>query len=366
MFRLKVPQPMDPNPAKVASSFQVVESAQSIAPRIAVVVNGNARSVNEEVISTLDRILAGGDLFVSRRLSDTSEIARTIVSRGYSTVLTGGGDGTFTVIVTEVVHEARRQGAPLPRFGMLKLGTGNALAWVVGATGRSDLSADIERLQSDAGSRPIRLVEVEGQIAPFCGFGIDAAMLEDYAKTKAMLSKTPLRTVAPGMMSYIVAGATRTLPTSLFKAMPHVRVINAGGEAYRIGARGARVGSPYREGDTIYEGPARIVALSTIPYYGFGFRVFPYANEREDRMHLRMSTISALPFFANFKAIWKGEYESSEYLFDYLVEAVEIEVDPASPFQIGGDFLGERSRVRAALTAEQIRLVDFYSPPSAA
>jgi hypothetical protein len=35
--------------------------------RIAVVVNGNARGVNQELISSLDQILHGGDLFVSRR-----------------------------------------------------------------------------------------------------------------------------------------------------------------------------------------------------------------------------------------------------------------------------------------------------------
>src|SRR6187551_1716426 len=117
-------------------------------PRIAVVVNGNAKSVTEEVISTLHQILLGGDLFVSRSLDDARHIAHTIVSRGYGTVLTGGGDGTFTVMVTEVVRAARARGAPTPRFGLLKLGTGNALAWVVGAreVKGGEVDADIRRL----------------------------------------------------------------------------------------------------------------------------------------------------------------------------------------------------------------------------
>src|SRR5512142_976993 len=210
------------------------ESSTPAAPRIAVVVNGNARSVNDEVISTLDRILAGGDLFVSRRLSDVREIAKTIVSRGYSTVLTGGGDGTFTVVVTAVVKEARRHGAPVPRFGLLKLGTGNALAWVVGATssGVRGLSADIERLQADAGSRALHLVEVEGKIAPFCGFGADAQLLADYDKTKSFLQRTPARRVATGPVSYGLAAVTRTIPSSIFLPMPHVHVTNIGDEAY--------------------------------------------------------------------------------------------------------------------------------------
>ena len=87
--------------------------------RIAVVVNGKAKNVTAEVISTLDQILLGGDLFVSRSLREADEIAQVLVSRGYGTVLTGGGDGTFSVMVTKVYAEAERQGAPLPRFGFL-------------------------------------------------------------------------------------------------------------------------------------------------------------------------------------------------------------------------------------------------------
>src|ERR1700742_2773012 len=183
--------------------------------RIAVVVNGNARSVTSEVISTLDQILQGGDLFVSRRLEEGPELARTIINRGYGTVLTGGGDGTFTAVLTDVVREARKQGKPLPRFGFLKLGTGNALAWVVGASGakRRGLAADIQRLREDAGSRPVRFIEVEDIMAPFAGFGVDAVVLQDYDIVKTKLMKTALRRVAPGPLSYAISSVTRSIPS---------------------------------------------------------------------------------------------------------------------------------------------------------
>src|SRR5690349_13672407 len=95
--------------------------ARGVAGRIAVVVNGNAKNVTAEVISTLDQILLGGDLFVSRSLDEADEIAKVLVARAYGTVLTGGGDGTFSVMVTKVFAEAMRQGVELPRFGFLKL-----------------------------------------------------------------------------------------------------------------------------------------------------------------------------------------------------------------------------------------------------
>jgi diacylglycerol kinase family enzyme len=334
--------------------------------RIAVVVNGRAKNVTSEVISTLDQILQGGDLFVSRSLDDAHEIAKTLVARGYGTVLTGGGDGTFTVMVTEVVREARRASRPLPRFGLLKLGTGNSLAWVVGAgevRGR-EVGADIERLSQHAGSRSMRLVEVEGIISPFCGVGADAMVLSDYMWVKERLGRGPLKRVAPGPLSYGLAAVTRSLPQQVFGALPHCRIVNQGGEVVRLGAKGSVLGRPIQRGEVVYEGPVRFAGLSTIPYYGYGFRIFPYAEERPDRMHLRVTTISPLKFVTHFGEIWRGGYEDPASIFDYLVEAVTIDIDPPTPFQVGGDLRGKRSHVRVVLSPTPIELVDLYAPPS--
>jgi diacylglycerol kinase family enzyme len=335
--------------------------------RIAVVVNGNAKSVTSDVIATLDQILAGGDLFVSRHLSEVDDIARTLVDRGYGTVLTGGGDGTFTVVVSAVVREADQRKAARPRFGLLRLGTGNSLAWVVGASpakrGGRGLAADIQRLRDDAGSRPMRFIEVEGYVAPFCGFGVDAVVLRDYGRTKDFLSRGPLRRFAPGALSYAISSITQSIPSYVLRPVPHCRVINLGADAYRIGERGAKLGAPVRAGEVIYEGRARLVAAGSIPYYGFGLRMFPYADDRPDRMHLRIAVVTSLEFVANFPAIWRGEYENLETVFDYLVEGVRIEMDPETPFHIGGDALGARREVTLRLQNEPLELVDFYAPP---
>jgi diacylglycerol kinase family enzyme len=335
--------------------------------RVAVVVNGNAKNVTEEVISTLDQILMGGDLFVSRRLEDCREIAHTLVARGYGTVLTGGGDGTFMVMVTEVVRAARRQHRPLPRLGLLRLGTGNALAWVAGASqakGRG-LAADIQRLHQDAGSRPLRLIEVDGVIAPFCGLGADAVVLSDYQAFKRTVQDTPLRGLLASPVGFIAAAATRSVARFVLRPRHHCRVVNEGSEAFRVGPRGSILGPPIARGEVIYEGATRVAAMSTIPYYGFGFRFFPYAEEREDRMHLRLASIGVVPFVRGFHAIWRGEFEDQQSMMDYLVDAVSIEMDPPAAFHIGGDEHGQRERVEARLFPEVIRLVDFYAPPSA-
>jgi diacylglycerol kinase family enzyme len=352
----------DPNHAPPSRSDG---DAASTRRRVAVVVNGRAKNVTADVISTLDRILEGSDLFVSRNLDDAREIAKTLVVRGYDTVLTGGGDGTFTVMVTEVVREVRKRGGAVPRFGLLKLGTGNALAWVVGARdleGR-ELGADIRRLCEEAGSRSVRFVEAEGIISPFCGLGADALVLNDYSSVKARLGRTALKGVSGGIPGYAIAAMTRTLPSLLLSKMTHCRVINLGDEAMRMGARGSPAGRPYATGDVLYDGPMRLCALSAIPYYGYGFRMFPYAEERPDRMQLRISTIAPPEFIRHLREIWRGEYDNPKVLFDYLVDKVQIELDPPAPFQIGGDPRGERAKVVVELSPTQIDLVDFYAPP---
>lgn len=337
--------------------------------RIAVVVNGNAKSVTGEVIARLDQILDSGDLFVSRKVEDSESIARTLVDRGYGTILTGGGDGTFTVVVTAVVGECKRRGCPVPRFGLLRLGTGNSIAWVVGASklrgehGAKALEADLSKLRADAGSRDLRLVSAEGMLSPFAGFGVDAIMLRDYNAVKHTLARGPLRSLAPGPVAYAIAATTKTIPSYVFRKTPHCRVVNRGGPAYRVGEKGSILGAPILKGDVIYEGPAKIVAASTIPYYGFGFRMFPYAEDRKESMNLRISNVSPVAFVANFPAIFRGEYEDLTTTLDYFVDDVDVELDPPTSFQIGGDVRGERSKVRLSL-AEPIRIVDYYAPPT--
>ena len=134
----------------------------------------------------------------------------------------------------------------------------------------------------------------------------------------------PLR-FAPGPLAYALAATTSTIPGYLVRKTPHCRIVNRGGDA----TRGRRRDTPSarRSGAVVFEGPAKLAAVSTIPYYGFGFRVFPYADERKDKLHLRVSNIHPIEFMKNFRSVWRGEYENLATIFDYFVDDVEIEMD---------------------------------------
>lgn len=329
--------------------------------RVALVLNGNAKSVIPELIARLERGLERGDVFVSHSLSEASEIANAIVDKGYDTVLSGGGDGTFTITLTEVRRAAREKGALLPRFGVLKLGTGNAMAQVVGAAPVGPDAGDealrwLWRVQS---SRELAMVETEGYITPFAGIGADAEVLADYHRTRTLFKNTPLEPVAVGLPGYSLAALTQSLPKYFMRGMPQVRVINLGAPAIRLDQRGQSLGPEISRGSVIYEGPARIAGVATIPYFGFNFRMFPFADLRIDRMHLRISTVSPFQFAKNLAAIWKGTYFDDEAIFDYHVEGIRVEVDPGTDFQIGGDIHGKRTQFEAWRCKDPIRMVSY-------
>lgn len=334
------------------------------ADRVAVVVNGNAKQVTDDLVDILDQIVQSGDLFVSRSLAEANEIARTIVRRGYPTVLTGGGDGTFVQMVTRISEEARRTGSRRPRFGLLRLGTGNALAWVLGAQSprHRGVIADLGRLRREGGSRALKLLEVEGTLTPFAGLGIDAIALRDYNATKAALARSPFtRPLSAGAVAYLVAVVGRTMPTYLLRPHPRVRIVNEGETVFRLGPEGRPV-AEIEPGQVIYDGPSRMVAMSTIPYWGFGARIFPYADDRPDRFSLRVVDITSVDVAVHIRKIWKGTYRS-DTVHDFLCERVSIHYDEPMPMQIGGDSVGSRATVHARLAPDPIEVVDYYAPP---
>lgn len=335
--------------------------------RVAVVVNGNARAVTDSLVIVLEQIIRSGDLFVSRTLEEGEEIANIVAERGYGTVLTGGGDGTFTHVVTAVMNRCKATNRPPPRFGFLKLGTGNALAWAVGA-GRirsGDLFADIARLTRDAGSRPLRMLEVEGKLCPFAGIGIDANTLHDYEETKKLLSRFALtRRLASGGAAYLLTVLGRSMPAYLVRPRDKVRVVNQGEDAVRLGIDGQPIGAPIKKGEVIIEGLFRMVAMSTIPYWGFGARIFPFAEERPDRFSLRVVDMTSLDVAINIRKIWDGTYRAPR-LHDFLAQEISIEYERPMALQIAGDAAGKHQVIHARLYPDPVHVVDHYAPPRA-
>src|SRR5437773_5000041 len=90
------------------------------ADRVAVLLNANARSVSEDLKRELENFVPPEDLYYSRSFEDARSISRQVLERGYRTVLTGGGDGTFVGFVNCFFNQAQEPASGALR-GALKL-----------------------------------------------------------------------------------------------------------------------------------------------------------------------------------------------------------------------------------------------------
>ena len=327
---------------------------------VAVLLNANARQVTARVRNTLSGLVPEEHLFLSRDPGEASAIADTVVRRRYGTVFTGGGDGTFVSWVNHILDHAERREAPAPRFGLLALGTGNAVAEMVGARPDAHME-DLQRfLRGEVPYfRRVDLVMCEGRRTPFAGVGIDAAVLNDYNWLRRRLQGSALGRVTAGVSGYGVAVAIRSAPRQFLTRPAYCEIVNSGRPAWRLDSRGRRVGRPIETGELLHAGPCMMAAGSTVPYYGFGLRAFPFALSRPGMMHLRVaSRIGVGTLLANVRRIWSGEFEHPG-LLDFQVERVSIQCERPMPIQVGGDAEGYRQTLDLSMAPRSVELVDF-------
>jgi diacylglycerol kinase family enzyme len=346
----------------------MVSTEQPGADGIAVLLNANAKQVTARVRRALSDVVDAEHLFLSRCPEEAGRIADTVVRRGYGTVFTGGGDGTFVSWVNHILDRTEPNGAPTPRFGVLPLGTGNAVAEMVGAKSRG-LVEDLERyLRGDVPfCRRLDLVRIEGRRTPFAGVGIDAAVLNDYNWLRQRLGTSSLAGLLSGIRGYGLAIALRSAPRQLLERRPaYCEIANAGKPAWRLDAEGRRVGRPVETGELIYAGPCMLAAVGTVPYYGYGLKAFPFALSRPGMMQLRLVTrIPVSSLLWNASRLWAGQF-SHPGLLDFQVERVSMRFERPMPLQVGGDAEGYREELAIGMAPRAVEVVDFGTAAAAA
>jgi diacylglycerol kinase family enzyme len=357
-------------PARTYPAANALSARRAVSPaRVAVLLNAHARKVTPGVLRALSHVVSRGDLYVSRSPLDARRIAHAVVDGGYHTVFFGGGDGTFMGFADEVLNlAARRRVSHLPHFGVLKLGTGNGLANWVNASGvrSGGIVEDVLRARSGEvpGYRALELLSVEGRRAPFASLGIDAQLLNDYVWLKDRVSGSWLARLFTGSRGYAAAVLLRTLPQAMVRPLTtHCEIRNTGTTpAYRMGRDGQPV-ETIQPGELLYRGPAMLAAASTIPYYGYGVRMFPFAGVQPGTMHLRVGVVQPLAVVANLGKMWRGEWFPQD-VQDFLASGVEVHFERPVPFQLGGDAAGRRTDLKLAVAPERMSLVDFSARPA--
>ncbi|MCC7380537.1 MAG: hypothetical protein IT384_01805 [Deltaproteobacteria bacterium] len=330
-------------------------------PRVAVLLNANAKRVTREVKKDLAKVVPGDDLFFSRSLEEAEDFAHRIIDRRYDVLLAGGGDGTINHTMNTLIRAADRASfgmyrPRLPDLGVLRLGTGNALASACGAGRPVD---DVLRVLNGKApfARPLRLMEERdsGTVFAFGSLGYDAQLLNDFVDLNQSVKSKAGRAVSKTLAGYFYALFTRTLPHDLSAKHARVRIVSNGRCSMLDPETDEEV--PVELGATLFEGVARSVLLGTTPFYGYKMQIFPFAERRSDRFHLRISTAGIPTLLWNLPALWKGTLRCPE-IIDFLVEDIHLETTEPMPYQLSGDARGTRTSLDVRLSERSFRLLD--------
>ena len=122
--------------------------------------------------------------------------------------------------------------------------------------------------------------------------------------------------------------AGRSLPEFLLRSHPRVRIVNEGAPCVRMGPDDQPISEHPERRRSCTTARRGWWRMSTIPYWGFGARIFPFADERDDRFSLRVCDVGlARGGDATSRSIWRGSYRNDRTVHDFLCERIAIHYD---------------------------------------
>lgn len=328
--------------------------------RVAVLLNRNAQGVRPSVLRRAAALIEARDLFVTGSREQAREAARAMIGRGAEVVCVGGGDGTFIQAAGDLLAEAAIAGCDPPMLLPLRLGSGNAIADVAGASANSarGLREDLARASRGGAGRVLRLLRVDEQPAHFAGAGMDAKLNEDFRDLiKQGIGRGRFGRVFHGLPGIVLSLVARTIPRLILDPPLRARVVNTGSHASRLGPDGLPSGAPFPEGAVLHEGPITIVAASTVTQYARGLTFFPFADRVGEAFQLRVSSAGAREVLPNLRSIFAGTYRNAEKVHDFSATSVRIELSESGPVHVGGDLWGHRRALSLTLDPRTVTLL---------
>lgn len=323
---------------------------------VAVLLNANAGRAKRSLIRTIRRSCPEALVFWTHTLEEAQDAIEAALESEVTTIFGGGGDGTIIDLANRLLQYENS-----PRLGILRLGTGNALASWVGARGiAEDLSA---WHRGDAFCElTLRFCHAENELFPFAGLGWDAAVLNDYRWVKDKLRGTPLESKSQHLAVYFASAFGRTVPRmATARDAPLATIEILDGEAWRVDRFGTCTGNKLHAGDVLYRGPAHMTAFGTTPFYGYNLRMLPHATSLPSHFQLRVSAMDVATTVNELPRIWTGTFEHDR-LFDFLAQSVKITYDRPVPYQVGGEARGLRTELTVTMDADQLPALSFSSP----
>jgi diacylglycerol kinase family enzyme len=323
--------------------------------RYAVMLNANAKRWTGELHQSVLRWVSARDLYLTDDFRQAERTVDRLVAEDYEAIFTGGGDGTIVYLMNAIeqrIQEGKVARKDAPPVGVLRMGTGNAIAtWLE----CGNIVDDLRTLRSGA---PLVIYELDmiesgANAFPFAGFGWDAFILNDYDAFKAAVRDTAVENFATGLGGYAASIASRTIPRAILEGSTIIR-ITALDHAIQIDAQGRAI-AEFDADDVIFEGPIKITSCSSIPYWGFNVRMFPHAVSRRGYFQVRTFNGSVRSILAHLPSFWRGEV--TEGTHDFMCRHVRVDVlERPLSYQVAGDPEGTETSVEWKTTEHPRRL----------
>jgi diacylglycerol kinase family enzyme len=309
--------------------------------RYAVLLNALAKGWSGELHHEIQRIVPSDDLYLTDDFRQAEHTIDTLLARDYDLIFTGGGDGTIMFLVNAL--EARIRSGQIdrdeaPPVGVLRMGSGNAIATYLGAHSATD---KLEALQAGApvAVHKLNMLESHGEMFPFAGIGWDADILNDYEDFKEAVRDTALEPYATGFSGYLAAICTRTFPRVLHTDPVEVEITNRGEHAVAVDQKGS-VLEEYDSGDILFSGPVQTAAAASVSYWGYRIRMFPHATKEWGYSMLRCFDGSPASILRHLPSFWRGRFPEG-HVYNFLFQRVRIETrGRAMPYQTTGEAAG--------------------------
>jgi len=139
----------------------------------------------------------------------------------------------------------------------------------------------------------------------------------------------------------------RSVPRYALSSRPIATVTNLGSPAIEMSRHGP-TGRTIPSGAIMWQGAVTLVAAATIPYFGFGLKMFAFAASTTERFQLRCGDVGLGEMLRNVPSAFRGEY-FSRGIRDFLCDRVHIELDRESAIEAGGEILGHRRELEIGL-----------------
>ena len=326
-----------------------------------------ARKVKRQTMEMISQHVDVEDLFVTQTVEQSDQSLDEIIERRYPLLFSGGGDGTAMRVMEQIRNKVERHNKnggnyKVPRFGLLKLGTGNGWAGLLEVPPRAEPIWAIRRVRKtdELKFATFNMIESEGRLFHFGGFGVDAQILNDYIDLKNRYTRGFMWKIANSLAGYLMAILFKTLPGIMMRGFSiDAKIVNESDEpVYRASNSEGVVETPIKKGEVIYEGPTRIAGFATTCNYGFDLQMYPFAIKKPGYMQLRICASKISTILRNVVPIWTGKWEHP-LLQDFLVKDVSVQIKGDAPFQLGGDPEGYRNAGRFRVSDFTVEVLDF-------